>query len=276
MSIWQIKDIDNKSNLAEEDFGVYGALLSELYDDSRYGDTPQSEVDFFNSYIKNQPALEIAAGTGRLSTRLLQEGYDLYGIEKSPWMLKELRAKLQPCDQHRFIRWDAMKTPFPVSEQIFNCIIVPSASFNFIHSQYPNIEDNHLFHEFNRLLKSGGDVVINDYLLGKFDHDWLHVNPPPKSYNFLSNTHGQIRQEYHYSYRIQPHRLLGEQVIKSRQTRFIRVKDEFILEEYTEVYPEWYPKDYQLLGKDAGFEYVQGDTCDHYYCPSINHVFRKL
>jgi hypothetical protein len=69
---------------------------------------------------------------------------------------------------------------------------------------------------------------------------------------------------------------LGEQVIKSRQTRFIRVKDEFILEEYTEVYPEWYPKDYQLLGKDAGFEYVQGDTCDHYYCPSINHVFRKL
>ena len=275
MSIWNLEATYN-SNIEIDEASHYTALLSELYDDSWMGKITQAEVDFFVSYIQEQRALEIASGTGRISRQLLEKGCDLYGLEKSKWFLEKLQSNIPTQYWNRFILWDAMKVPYPVADQTFNCIIVPFSSFTIIHDKCKDLGSNPAFHEFNRLLKPGGYVIINDYRINAFERRWLDEKPPPTIKKHQHPVHGEVLEEMYNEFKIVPNRVLSEQIVRYRHTKMVRVKDQEILEEHFEIVPAWHPEDYPILGNDAGFKYIKGEICDFHDGPSMNHLFCKL
>lgn len=55
------------------------------------------DIPFYIEYARKagSPILDLAAGTGRITFRLAQEGFDVVALEKSPSMMAEARKKLE-------------------------------------------------------------------------------------------------------------------------------------------------------------------------------------
>ena len=70
----------------------FGADVSELYRDLQRGDEIAA-VEFLARLAGNGPALELAIGTGRIALPLAARGIRVEGIDISPAMVDQLRAK---------------------------------------------------------------------------------------------------------------------------------------------------------------------------------------
>jgi len=73
--------------------------VADLYDAVRYGRqydrvTAALELDFVAGHLQPGPCLEVGAGTGRVTTFLLDHGHDVLAVDISPGMLAKLREKL--------------------------------------------------------------------------------------------------------------------------------------------------------------------------------------
>ena len=224
-------------------------------------------------------AREFPVGTGRLAVPLLERGVDLYGFDNSPEMLRQLLGKLAERamqeESTRFNAWDALHTPYPCTPQTFDVAAVAFASFSLIHSNMTTpVEDNRVLRELNRLLPVGGRVVVNDYRTTLIDrqrldepHVFDHVHTHP--------VHGEILEEQRSRFRVEPNRLVHDQVIRYRTSRLVRISDGTVLRESTEVTPIWDIASFRVLGKDAGLEHVASELVDFYADETINHVFVK-
>lgn len=61
-----------------------------------YKSKDNEEYEFYHDLIKNnQPALEMACGTGRLYIKYLKDGFDVHGLDISEKMLNQTRRKAQ-------------------------------------------------------------------------------------------------------------------------------------------------------------------------------------
>nr|VFK12328.1 MAG: hypothetical protein BECKLPF1236B_GA0070989_103326 [Candidatus Kentron sp. LPFa] len=88
--------------------------------------------------------------------------------------------------------------------------------------------------------------------------------------------HGEIQEERIYRFHIERNRLFEKQIILERQSILTQVSTKELIEEYAEVYPVLDPNDFQVLGQDAGFEYVEGKIMPNYHmAPTIMHILRK-
>ncbi len=65
---------------------------AERYDDELRGDEDET-VDFMVGLAGARPALELAIGTGRVAVPLAGRGVEVHGVELSPDMVAQLRAK---------------------------------------------------------------------------------------------------------------------------------------------------------------------------------------
>lgn len=70
----------------------FGDDVSELYRDLQRGDE-SAAVEFLARLAGNGPALELAIGTGRIALPLAARGIRVEGIDISPAMVDQLRAK---------------------------------------------------------------------------------------------------------------------------------------------------------------------------------------
>jgi SAM-dependent methyltransferase len=72
----------------------YKKLHAEWYDLVSAGGDHQEEIDFFARSIdaSSQPILELGSGTGRILIPLLEQGFDISGIDTSEDMLDRCRA----------------------------------------------------------------------------------------------------------------------------------------------------------------------------------------
>ena len=70
----------------------FGDDVSELYRDLQHGDEIAA-VEFLARLAGNGPALELAIGTGRIALPLAARGIRVEGIDNSPAMVDQLRAK---------------------------------------------------------------------------------------------------------------------------------------------------------------------------------------
>jgi SAM-dependent methyltransferase len=80
---------------------MYGPDGSKLYDNMLRGD--RAEIDEFLRVAKGRPGpvLELACGNGRTTLPLLEQGYDVIGLDSSPDMLERLRERLRdPANSH--------------------------------------------------------------------------------------------------------------------------------------------------------------------------------
>ena len=75
------------------------------------------------------PVLEIGAGTGRLFTRALRQGADIYAIDVSSSMLHILRSKLNEAEHARVSKQNA--TNFLIERQ-FQLIVAPFRVFSHL------------------------------------------------------------------------------------------------------------------------------------------------
>jgi len=103
-------------------------------------------------FIGGPRVLEVGMGTGNLQIDLLKHGYDAYGIDLSPQMLREASRKA-----HRF----GIK-PFKVCRGTASSLPFPSECFDTVVSTFPSeyISQADTLGEIARVLKPGGRLVI--------------------------------------------------------------------------------------------------------------------
>ena len=72
---------------------TFGERYAEVYDTLCARDDTAATVDLLEQLAQGGPALELAIGTGRVAIPLAARGLRVEGVEISPPMVKELRAK---------------------------------------------------------------------------------------------------------------------------------------------------------------------------------------
>lgn len=89
---------------------MYTDEVAELYDLEHDGF--DEDVHLYRSYALRTggPLLELGCGTGRLMAPLLDEGYEMTGVDSSPAMLARARRRLQPFPQSR---WRLVEAELP-------------------------------------------------------------------------------------------------------------------------------------------------------------------
>jgi len=256
-------------------------------------------VDYYRGYIQDGITLEIGCGTGRLLVPLFQAGCNIYGMDISAPMLEKLKSQLPSADRHRVVQWSTLETPYPVDDESFDRVIIPFSSFGLMHEGHiDDLDENKVFHEFYRILRPGGLVILNDAriyvhdksgnhkasiaqqeLEGKQDKDMEgHVKDNKLFLTFKQHhpKHGEIKEEWISTFTLKKTRLIPALVIREREIVFTRLRDHQVLEKQHEIIPVWDAEDYPALGKDAGFEHVKTETTPKFHVSAtVAHIFRK-
>jgi SAM-dependent methyltransferase len=78
-----------------DDYGpeTYGERVADVYDTWYKGGDPTPEVTFLHDLAAGGRVLELGVGTGRVAVPLAATGLDVHGIEASPAMVEQMRAK---------------------------------------------------------------------------------------------------------------------------------------------------------------------------------------
>ncbi len=142
-------------------------LSAELYDVS----VPDwdGEMDFYRTFAcqvqdRRQSVLEVACGTGRVTTRLAREGVKIVGVDLDEEMLKVARTKSNDLSNLRWMRGDMRS--FDLGEE-FGLIIVPGHSFQFMCTPEDQVK---ALETFKHHLTPGGTLIIH---INRDDVEWL-------------------------------------------------------------------------------------------------------
>lgn len=95
--------------------------------------------------------LDVGCGNGNLFTFLLDEKYELFGVDFSENMIAEANSKCG--DWASFSVADAEKLPF--DDSTFDILVCNASFHHYIHP-------NEVLMEMNRVLKYGGKLLIGD------------------------------------------------------------------------------------------------------------------
>src|SRR3989304_4272085 len=116
----------------------YPEYIARFYD-VIYTQLRTVDRDYFLRKIKqvDGPVLEIGVGTGRFFIDALSGGADIYGIDVSPTMLKQLYQKLDKDQHHRVVLQDACSMNL---QKQFELIIAPFRVFSHIKNSEDQID----------------------------------------------------------------------------------------------------------------------------------------
>ncbi|WP_043628441.1 class I SAM-dependent DNA methyltransferase [Nonomuraea candida] len=80
---------------------AYGPEWSARWE-AEFGDQPdtQDAADYLAGLANGRAVLELGIGTGRLALPLLDRGLAVTGVDNSPWMIEQLRAKPRGDEIH--------------------------------------------------------------------------------------------------------------------------------------------------------------------------------
>ena len=139
-----------------------------------------SDIPFFLKYAKRigSPILDLAAGTGRVSFALAEEGYEVVSLEQSPSMLDIARHKLNSVDNvtaGRITIIEGDMTQFNLDRK-FSLVIIPTS---FSHAMTTEAQLSTLSCIYNHLADSGGFIL--DLYPGALQHEHacFKENPVP-------------------------------------------------------------------------------------------------
>ncbi|TFJ93488.1 class I SAM-dependent DNA methyltransferase [Lentibacillus salicampi] len=147
---------------------------ADSYDDSVAGIDPQYK-DVFENYdiILSRVAkcafgniLEFGAGTGNLSKKLMESGYQVTGIEPSAAMRKKASLKLPSLS---FLEGDFINFPTPAEP-----VHTIASSFAFHH--LTDSEKEEAVIQYAELLQPMGKIVFADTLFETDDHKEFAIN----------------------------------------------------------------------------------------------------
>jgi SAM-dependent methyltransferase len=137
----------------------YPEYIARFYD-TIYAYLRTVDRDYFLRAIRSTtgPVLEIGVGTGRFFIDALQGGADIYGVDLSESMLRQLRNKLASEHHHRVLHQDARSLHF---DRKFDLIIAPFRMFSHL------IEPDDQLRVLNSIfdhLNPGGRFIFDLYV----------------------------------------------------------------------------------------------------------------
>jgi len=141
----------------EKDYKV-GKLV---YDGNIYDglNTEIADLPFYSRWLekrKNGNILELCCGTGRLTIPLVQEGYNITGVDNSTSMLKQAKEKANELNVPiRFIQSDMRTFDLP---EVYDIIFIP---FNSIHHLYTNQDFFNALISVKKHLKEDGYFIFD-------------------------------------------------------------------------------------------------------------------
>jgi len=181
-----------------------------------------SDIPFFLKYAKKQgsPILDIAAGAGRVSFPLVNEGYEVVALDQSPSMLEVARKRFESMDQSvannvTIIVGDMTKFTL---DRNFPLIIIPSS---FGHALTTDAQLSTLRCIHNHLTANG--VFILDIYPGAIQHEraGFRENPVLLPDGTAVEREGKIKSD------------MLRQIMDLRLRYIVRDSDQNIIEEVT-------------------------------------------
>lgn len=150
-------------------YSFYSKLSTEVYDLDKPIGHSFGDVEYYKERLKGVKGriLEPAVGTGRILIPLINEGFDVDGIDYSPDML-ELCHKY--CDEHnikpKLIEGDMSALSLP---EKYEAVIVPTGSFLLLDEREKSLNALQCFYDH---LQPGGRLIIDlfiptEYEIGK-------------------------------------------------------------------------------------------------------------
>jgi SAM-dependent methyltransferase len=186
----------------------YPAVFARFYDVIYDHVRSSADHDYFLNKILNAggPVLEVGVGTGRFFIEALNQGADIDGIDISPEMVKVLKQKLPPGEQHRVQIQDICKLKL---DRKYNLIIAPFRVF--MHLIEVKDQSSALNSVYDHLLP-GGKFIFDLFVPNlKLLHEGLEnfndfsgEYEPGKKLQRFSTMHADlIRQISHVAFRFE-------------------------------------------------------------------------
>lgn len=144
----------------------FGSDVAKHYDDYKRGDEDAAAA-FLAEFAKESSALEFAIGTGRIALPLATKGVQVDGIELSPHMVEQLRAKPEAQNINVIIGDMCSATTnrqYPLVYLVFNTI------FNLLTAD----DQIRCFENAVRHLTPDGYFVVETAL----PHAWIYPDKP--------------------------------------------------------------------------------------------------
>lgn len=155
----------------------FGPSYLALYDQELAQRTP-NEIDHLEALLKLQPPLRIldlACGQGRHAIELARRGYDLTGLDLSPYLLEVARERAEAGGVS--VRWVLGDMRLAMEGERFDLILSLFTSLGYFAD--PG-DDAAVVGAANTMLAEGGrllvEVVNGDRILGNFqEREWFTV-----------------------------------------------------------------------------------------------------
>ena len=103
--------------------------------------------------VKNEPVLDAGCGLGRLTIPLLEDGFNVYGLDVSPDLIAKAQL-INPKYSIHFRKGDLLRTLYP--EHYFSAVLMMWHVISEISHALPVV-----FAEMSRILKSGGILLFD-------------------------------------------------------------------------------------------------------------------
>ncbi|WP_431878770.1 class I SAM-dependent methyltransferase [Micromonospora marina] len=146
-----------------DDPGLFGRLWAATYDGPGNPD-PAPAVDFLAPLTEGGPVLELAVGTGRVALPLAARGLAVEGVEASPEMVAQLRAKPGGADMPVTV---GDMADVPVAGPYRLVFLVFNTLFNLVSEE----RQAACFRNVARVLAPGGAFVIETFVPDPADFD---------------------------------------------------------------------------------------------------------
>lgn len=223
---------------------MYGKLCTEFYDADKKFAT-QEEVDFYKSlFATSELLLEPMCGSGRLLIPLMQEDYQIHGVDNSQDMLESCRKRANKLGLKPILFKEEIEN-FKSTNQ-YDGIIIPFGSFQLF---YPREKAFQMLEKFREFLKPNGKFVLD--LFVPWDALWKD--------NEEENSQRKVQLEDGSVIKIDSHNIANkfEQFILSDSTYIKLVDGEVISQETEQMYVCWYYRyEIELILEKFGFKNI--------------------
>jgi SAM-dependent methyltransferase len=218
---------------------MYGNLCTEFYDiDKPFSDS--EEINFYKQFLdKNQLILEPMCGSGRLLIPLMQEGYQIHGVDNSIAMLENCRKRAAALGLKPVLFTDSIET-MQLPDK-YHLMLIPLGSFQLL---YPRSQAFNALQKFREHLFTGGKLILDLYvpweaLYENNDEEFKEreVQTPDNGIiRIKSHTYSNKYEQYCHSYssytKIVNNRIIAEEKEEMYLCWYYRYEMELILEKY--------------------------------------------
>ena len=141
-------------------YNFYGTLATKVYELTKpIGTSLNGDIDYYSERLEgiDGTILEAGVGTGRMLIPLLEDGFDVHGVDSSIEMLEKCQKHLKEHALETILFEDDL-TIFNLGKKDYSAIILPTSTFCLIKTQQLAQQ---VLENFYNHLASGGKIIFD-------------------------------------------------------------------------------------------------------------------